>query len=867
MSSSFVSSTISRAVSLPLKLYHNYLRPTTTTTTSPVSVSPPSPRNAPTVSVSGSIPSPLTFLTSSYLLLSLSLAFLLHRIHHLVPPAHHRPFQDQQQGQGGDNRSFERVHSRFVQIGVRLPGILYLLKTSAALYLASSRNGIELLKEGTWTRTLFRLLQNSSKLICGKGELGKLLESSTSGGTPSFNHSNLLWQTFLSIACSITLETLVRSLSEDEPNLHSFNLLSFSFLLHVQSHSTTTTEGDNEDNRQLYIYLLLTLLELVSLQISYLLPYFNLRQSTTRTRTTTTTTKRFRFPITLFFSIFSQYLAINCYSNFYKDLNNNSQSPAAEGGGGGGALIWFNKLPEIGFELVVTISLGLKLFAALIRGEELSRENLLGPPIYWDSTEDFAVVLIKYTTQLLKSTRLSNLSYELSPLMVLPSTISQSLESIGFDLSSTSPTSYSTTLEEEEGDGEGGLRIRLERNGDVLLMEELEESRNGNGELLRRRIGKGKSEALEYGFGVEIKKVEIEPLSFGRENLESVGGNGGGGEWDGEWGTGFEDSNNIEYSNRTPPGDVGIGMVQGERRSYFFKFLTVLLRILFYLLYVFIKSLIDFLRFGLRKFGLRSLEGRLKDTWTTRERRRRRERSVGIDQEEEEDEEDEDWKPSQDDDDDDGESNTSEDESDEGEEEEENALVLISDLSKQLETDNNNDESSSRELDRLSPSELAPYLLAHHLSPSSSTTLTRRRYQSLLQPPASSSSSSSSDQLSSIDHLNTAITSSLKSNQRLIRMTKEERESKRQEWRESRSNFCVVCTVEPRTVILWPCRCLALCESCREALALRTTASTPGGNGTDPNVTGGGVPGAGTGGNLCPTCRSAVAGFSRIFIP
>ncbi|GAA5996511.1 hypothetical protein JCM5350_004001 [Sporobolomyces pararoseus] len=856
-SRSFVSSTISRAVSLPLNLYRNYLSPTFTSTSS--SSTPTSPTTVAPAAPNVTLPSPLTFLTSSYLLLSLSLAFLLHRIHHLVPPAHHRPFlQDQQQG--------ERVNSRLVQIGVRLPGILYLLKTSAALFLASTTpnaQGCWWLKEGSWTRTLFRLLQTSTRLICGKGELGKLLESPS-----SYNHSSLLWQTFLSIACSITLETLVRSLSGDEPNLHSFNLLSFSFLLHVQSHSSTTASaGQSEDNRQLYIYLLLTLLELVSLQISYLLPYFkfnfssNRRQETTSV-ITTTTTKRFRFPITLFFSLFSQYLAIRSYLNFYRDINSPllSTTRGGEGGdggdgGGGGALIWFNKLPEIGFELVVTVSLGLKLFAALIRGEELSQENILGPPIYWDSTEDYAVVLIKYTTALLKATRLSNLSYELSPLNVLPSTISQSLESIGFDLSSTTTTS--TTLEDD--DEEGGLRIRLERNGDVLLMEELEESihsnRNGNregGGELRRRLGKGKTEALEYGFGVEIKKIDIEPLNF---NYEGVGV---GGEWDGEWGNGF-DSNEVEYGvTRGNPGDVGIGMVQGERRNYFFKFLTVLLRIGFYLVYVSIKFLIDSFRFGLRKFGLRSLEGRLRDTWTIRERDHSTTRRRGSDLEGDDDdeEEDEDWKPSEEENDEDESSASDEEE----EEEEENSLALISDLSKRP-----LDESQGGEFERLSPSELAPYLLAHHLSPSSSTTLTRRRYQSLLQPPKQSSSSSSN--LSSLDHLNTAISSSLKSNRNLIRMTKEERESKRQEWRESRSNFCVVCTVEPRTVILWPCRCLALCESCREALALRTTASTPGDARDATGGGGGGVPGAGTGGNLCPTCRSAVAGFSRIFIP
>jgi Zinc finger, C3HC4 type (RING finger) len=46
----------------------------------------------------------------------------------------------------------------------------------------------------------------------------------------------------------------------------------------------------------------------------------------------------------------------------------------------------------------------------------------------------------------------------------------------------------------------------------------------------------------------------------------------------------------------------------------------------------------------------------------------------------------------------------------------------------------------------------------------------------------------------------------------------------RQEDEESRRN-CVICTVEPRVIICWPCRCLALCDDCRGGLAARSTSS------------------------------------------
>ena len=51
---------------------------------------------------------------------------------------------------------------------------------------------------------------------------------------------------------------------------------------------------------------------------------------------------------------------------------------------------------------------------------------------------------------------------------------------------------------------------------------------------------------------------------------------------------------------------------------------------------------------------------------------------------------------------------------------------------------------------------------------------------------------------------------------------------------------CVVCQTNPRTVVVWPCRCLALCEECRVSLAMRNFAT-------------------------CVCCRREVGGVSRVF--
>lgn len=55
-------------------------------------------------------------------------------------------------------------------------------------------------------------------------------------------------------------------------------------------------------------------------------------------------------------------------------------------------------------------------------------------------------------------------------------------------------------------------------------------------------------------------------------------------------------------------------------------------------------------------------------------------------------------------------------------------------------------------------------------------------------------------------------------------------------------SLCCVCWAEQRNVILYPCRCLSLCDGCRESLADK-------------------------GFDKCPTCRSQVEGYMLIYIP
>ncbi|KAI0062367.1 hypothetical protein BV25DRAFT_1804386 [Artomyces pyxidatus] len=120
----------------------------------------------------------------------------------------------------------------------------------------------------------------------------------------------------------------------------------------------------------------------------------------------------------------------------------------------------------------------------------------------------------------------------------------------------------------------------------------------------------------------------------------------------------------------------------------------------------------------------------------------------------------------------------------------------------------------------------APLWLAH-MTDASASPLTRRRYQSLVSGhdlPARESGGGEWEEF--VDDRRAAA------------------DEKKRAADDTRRN-CVICTVEERQIICWPCRCLALCDDCRENLASRFSASK----------------------HTCPCCRQPVEGFSRIYIP
>jgi len=134
-----------------------------------------------------------------------------------------------------------------------------------------------------------------------------------------------------------------------------------------------------------------------------------------------------------------------------------------------------------------------------------------------------------------------------------------------------------------------------------------------------------------------------------------------------------------------------------------------------------------------------------------------------------------------------------------------------------------------------STSSSAPVLLAHMAVPTASP-LTRRRYNRMISTNTSSHRGDGKDADEWLDFLQ-----GRRSNAHVPAVASQ----LDAEHSTDMSRFCVICTTEARDVICWPCRCLAICDDCRENMASRFAASK----------------------HSCPCCRRSVEGYSRIYVP
>ncbi|BGP42772.1 hypothetical protein JCM10449v2_006784 [Rhodotorula kratochvilovae] len=772
------------------------------------------------------LPAPITYLTSPYLFATLALAFFLHRIRHLVPPrqAFTTPARTHN---AGVRTAMHRVLRPTVQVGLRAPGMLIMLRVAVACLIAIalahgrsvawvfpvSAEGGHATLLGHACRGALRLLVWSTAWA-GTGQVGSLLGATSAADLArAVDHDALLWSAFVAAALGLTCETFVRALADDTSNTQHLNLLSFSFLLHV--HSSPARRAAGEDSAaegegawrpptNLYTFLVLLLLELVALQLSYC-AHFLLSPPPSPGRRTSP--RKYRLPITAFFSLLQQFFALRSWAVVWGLVPTSAAQRAAEAEQFG--TVWLNKVPEICFEVVVGASVAVKALAAVIRGEELSFENVVGhPAMSPTSEEDYPVALIKYSTHLLSTTRLSGLALELDPVQLLPLALATHLEQLG--LVDPPPCGDdrcelhgpALRAERERGRGEG---VTLGRGGEVLFDAPVE----GPAGLAR-----------------EIRRVSVDA---------SVHGEGAEGEWAGGRSTG------------------GLAHLEGERKSALWAFGGLVARVGLFVLWRAWRAARRAVRGAAASVGWRSEEWELERGWGAEERRGSPEwerREGGEDEDE-----DGEWVPR-------GEEG-SESEWDEWDDEDdvdvEGMLVRRAARSPSPSADAEDDDPplalvAAAAADDAEGEALAPYLVAHQLARASNGPLTRRRYRALLPSSSGGSPAPAAALSSAIAARRSEVLASLPG----AHPAAEELEERRAQWREERARFCVVCTVEERCIVLWPCRCLCLCEGCRASLADRTTS----GAGMD------GAGGAGGGGgSLCPTCRSEVQGFSRIWVP
>lgn len=142
--------------------------------------------------------------------------------------------------------------------------------------------------------------------------------------------------------------------------------------------------------------------------------------------------------------------------------------------------------------------------------------------------------------------------------------------------------------------------------------------------------------------------------------------------------------------------------------------------------------------------------------------------------------------------------------------------------------------------------------LAAHLS--SDTIMTRSRYQDLCQREKRKVLTSTRQRP---QHLRDATKLSPEEEEELLEYLIVSRRSfgaatgstsEPHSWAEGASGLgeggptCVVCQSAPRSIIVWPCRCLSLCDDCRVTLAMNNF-------------------------DKCVCCRRDVGSFSRIFVP
>ncbi|SCV74416.1 BQ2448_8055 [Microbotryum intermedium] len=719
-------------------------------------------------SSSPAFPGPMSFVTSSFFVALLGLSILLNRIHHLVPPR--RPFADRDPLPDGSNAPLPTK----LRLVLRLPSLILLLRSLtllSALLLAHNCDSNPF-SSTSYGRAFVRCLSFLTPWAC-RSELGRLVQAADGSRLPYAvaNASTVMWEVFVAVALAVVTETFVRALADDLGSQASFNLLSFSFLLHLHSapfYASPPTGQAWHPPTHLYIHLLLTLLELFVLHTSSIW---------------TPPRRSLRLAITAFFSLIGQIiLSVGFYRAVYAPQGRRGPALLDDSITWEGT-VWMSLIPDLTFEALALMTIVLRASAIMLRREDMTMEGVFGHRAHWPKrSDDWGVGMIKYATACLESSTLAGLANEVSPIRIM-APLPLSLLSLQLPDAPAPPTSDTVQLGRSSSSSSGHV---------YRLPPSQKSPRQSPGE----------------GFANEIKSIEIL-----RREGEEVGGIGGGEQrrkaWRGLWGLAWKMSFFVVWKT-----------YRASRRVYL--------------------GVIDFLGCGVEE----DREADAMERWVSR--------GSG---EEIEDAEDGDYVPSEEDE--DGGNSSEDDDSNLGSDvevkqeedaswvdddedgEDGEAASLLQELfgsssarrSRRHRSSSaspssssalawNRDDRQSADLDEVDDrAALAPLLLAHYFTPSGTSPMTRRRYASLSSPnpapPQAFSSAIEQRRLELPPTSNPMPTLSTSSDDPPYQ------------------KLCVICATDERSIICWPCRCLTMCDGCRDHLSTRTSARE----------------------HLCPTCR------------